>query len=132
MPERKRVLIVDDVGMVRGMLTAALEGAGYEVATAADGLEAVTTVGFVKPDLIIMDLSMPVLGGASAIRAIRANPVLAPVPIIVLTAYADYDNVRQVIHAGANDVLVKQELKMETLLDDVRKKLMEADPLWEP
>ena len=83
-----RVLVVDDDASIRQFISMALADAGYEVATASHGGEALESAGASPPDLILLDMRMPVMDGASFARAYRARP--APhAPMVVLTAARD-------------------------------------------
>jgi CheY-like chemotaxis protein len=103
---RKQVLVAEDFDDVRGMMKAFLEHEGFEVLEAADGYEAVEKAVSNRPDLILMDIAMPVMDGIQATTAIRQHDELAEVPIVAVTAYADfyYDRARDV---GCNDVIQK-------------------------
>ena len=102
----KKVLIVEDFTDARRMMRFQMESEGYEVLEAADGMEAVEKAVGEKPDLILMDIAMPVLDGIQATTAIRQHDDLVGVPIIALTAYGDFykDRARDV---GCNEVVQK-------------------------
>ncbi|MCA9557060.1 MAG: response regulator, partial [Myxococcales bacterium] len=89
-------------------LTAVLEGAGMEVVAAVNGREAVTTLekdGAV--DIVLMDMMMPVMDGYEAIRALRADPRLASLPVFALTAKAMRGDRDRCLEAGADEYLTK-------------------------
>ncbi len=79
------VLVVEDDPSVRGLLHTLLTGEGYEVATASDGLAGLVKASSVKPDLMLLDLMMPDLGGVRVLEELRGDPALADVPVIVVT-----------------------------------------------
>lgn len=89
-----RILIAEDHPDNREMLTRRLERRGYEVCTAENGQEAVERAQSLSPDLILMDISMPVMSGLEATRALRALPGTKTMKIIALTAHA-MDSARQ-------------------------------------
>ncbi|MZP28353.1 response regulator [Heliobacterium undosum] len=101
----KRVLIVDDALFIRVILKKMLEEAGYEVFEASNGAEAVNIWDEVKPDLATMDITMPVLDGISAIKAIKTRDPKAR--IIVCSAMGQKTMIQEAIAAGAVDFLVK-------------------------
>jgi CheY-like chemotaxis protein len=103
---RKRVLVAEDFDDVRGMMKAFLEHQGFDVLEAADGFEAVEKAVSKKPDLILMDIAMPVMDGIQATTAIRKHDDLAEVPIVAVTAYADFYYDRA-LDVGCNDVVQK-------------------------
>jgi two-component system, cell cycle response regulator DivK len=86
MPDRKRLLIVEDTADLRDMYEHFLSRQGYAVASAGDGQEAITKALGFKPDLIIMDLMLPVMDGREAIRRLKQNAQTRNIPVIVLTA----------------------------------------------
>src|SRR5580692_4466112 len=83
-----RILLVEDNEMNRDMLSRRLQRKGYEVLIAVDGGQGVEMATSTKPDLILMDMSLPVLDGWEATRKIKADPALQPIPVIALTAHA--------------------------------------------
>ena len=103
---KQRVLVVEDQADVRMMMKMLLRGGGYDVIEAADGYEAVELAVEQQPDVILMDMAMPVLDGLYATRAIRQHDELAGVPILAVTAYGDFYKDRA-IAAGCTDVLQK-------------------------
>jgi DNA-binding response OmpR family regulator len=80
-----RVLVVEDDPSVRGLLHTLLTGEGYDVATASDGLAGLVKASSAKPDLMLLDLMMPDLGGVRVLEELRGDPALADVPVIVVT-----------------------------------------------
>src|ERR1051326_8436446 len=99
----KRVLLVDDFEDSRFSLSRLLEIEGYEVIEASDGAQAIEKALTDKPDLILMDLSLPVIDGLSATRQIRQSDTMKGVPIIALTAHDLIDIQNQVKAAGCTD-----------------------------
>ena len=106
-PRVHRVLVVDDHVQTRVVLTRLLERMGYAVETAENGLRAVEAVAAVRPDIIIMDLEMPVMGGFEATERIRANTTGGWLPIVFLSATPDSAALINALNAGADDYLVK-------------------------
>ena len=102
-----RVLVVDDNPDNRAILTLFLVGAGLEVETAVNGLEAVEKFGTLHPKLLLMDLKMPVMDGYEAIRRIRETDEGRAVPVIVVTASAFEEDREQALRAGGDDFLAK-------------------------
>ena len=83
-----KILLVEDNEINRDMLSRRLERRGYRVAIALDGEQGVSMAGLEAPDLILMDMSLPVLDGWEAARRLKAAPETRAVPIIALTAHA--------------------------------------------
>jgi CheY-like chemotaxis protein len=102
----KRVLIADDFNDTRRLMKLLLETNGYEVDEASDGYEAVKKAVKLRPNLILMDIAMPVMDGIQATQAIRRHYDQTEVPIVAVTAYGDFYNDRA-RDAGCNDVIQK-------------------------
>ena len=84
----KRILVVEDQEDLRGILRDLLAGSGYDVAEATDGRDGVAKAQFERPDLILMDIQLPVLDGYEATRQIKADPHLKAIPIIAISSFA--------------------------------------------
>ena len=98
-----KLLLAEDDEFSRDMLMRRLERQGFEMIAAADGREAILAARQHRPDLIIMDLDMPILDGRGAIRALKSDPHTFKIPILVLTAHAgpaDVAEARQYDCAG--------------------------------
>ena len=80
-----KVLVVEDDPSVRGLLHTLLTGEGYEVSTASDGLAGLVKASSTKPDLMLLDLMMPDLGGIRVLEELRDDPTMADIPVIVVT-----------------------------------------------
>ena len=102
----KRVLIVEDVEFNRDLLVQLLEE-DYDLLTAANGAAGIELAERERPDLILMDLSLPVVDGWEATRRIKANPGLRHIPIIALTAHAMMGDEDKARAAGCDDYLSK-------------------------
>jgi CheY-like chemotaxis protein len=98
-----KILLVEDNEMNRDMLSRRLERRGYQVFIAMDGAQGVTMAQAETPDLILMDMSLPILDGWEASRQLKANPVTKSIPIIALTAHAMAGDREKALEAGCND-----------------------------
>jgi two-component system cell cycle response regulator DivK len=103
---RRKVLVVEDVELNRDLLMQLLED-DYDVVTAADGAEGVEAARRERPDLVLMDLSLPVMDGWEATRAIKADANLQDLPIIAVTAHAMPGDEEKARAAGADDYITK-------------------------
>jgi two-component system KDP operon response regulator KdpE len=117
-----RVLVVDDEGPMRAFVRRNLEARGYEVAEAANGLEALATARHTDPDVVILDIMMPHLDGYEVCRRLRK---LSDVPVIVLTAMGDERDIVAALDSGADDCLTKP-FGVEELLARLRSVLRRA------
>lgn len=102
-----RILIAEDHPDNREMLTRRLERRGYEVHVAENGAEAVEKAQVCAPDLILMDISMPVMSGIEATRTLRKTPSVAHVKIVALTAHAMESARQECMEAGCDDFATK-------------------------
>jgi two-component system cell cycle response regulator DivK len=102
----KRILIVEDVDFSRDLLTQLLEEE-FEVIAAADGRAGIAAAERERPDLILMDLSLPVIDGWEATRRLKAHADLKTIPIIALTAHAMRGDEAKAKAAGCDDFLTK-------------------------
>ncbi|HQT42931.1 MAG TPA: response regulator [Halothiobacillus sp.] len=117
-----RILLVEDNEMNRDMLSRRLVRRGYEVLLAVDGAEAIETAQAHQPDLILMDMSLPVLDGWEATRALRANATTHRIPVIALTAHAMEGERSKALEAGCDDFDTKP-VELPRLLDKIERLL---------
>ena len=118
-----KVLLVEDNEMNRDMLSRRLERKGFDVVFALDGQAAVDMAATESPDLILMDMSLPVMDGWEATRQIKANDNLSQIPVIALTAHAMSGDREKALDAGCEEYDTKPVdfprliEKIHTLLD---------------
>jgi CheY-like chemotaxis protein len=117
-----RILLVEDNEMNRDMLSRRLARNGFEVVVAVDGEQAVTMASAEKPDLILMDMSLPVMDGLEATRHIKAAPSTRSIPVIALTANALVEDRERALAAGCDDFDTKP-VELPRLLEKIRKQL---------
>jgi len=98
-----KILLVEDNEMNRDMLTRRLERKGFEVVIAIDGQAGVDMASSSNPDIILMDLSLPVMDGWEATRQIKADPATQGIPVIALTAHAMAGDEQKAREAGCDD-----------------------------
>jgi CheY-like chemotaxis protein len=98
-----KILLVEDNEMNRDMLSRRLARRGYQVAIAVDGQEALDAAGSAAPDLILMDMGLPVIDGWEVARRLKAAPATASIPIIALTAHAMASDRARALEAGCDD-----------------------------
>ena len=98
-----KILLVEDNEMNRDMLSRRLTRSGFEVVIAVDGGQGVTMASSEKPDLILMDMSLPVIDGWEATRRIKANAATSRIPVIALSAHAMAGDREKAMQAGCED-----------------------------
>ncbi len=118
----KRVLIADDQNTVLMLERMMLENAGYAVVVARNGAEAVDKAASEKPDLILLDVTMPQMDGYDACRAIRARPETRTVPILMVTTRSEFVNIQAGFAAGCTEYVTKPFNAVE-LVETVRRYL---------
>ena len=110
-----RILIVDDETIVRQLFAKVLQNAGHDVALAANGREAISHMEACRPDLVLLDLVMPVMDGMAFLRVLRRRPEWKDVPVIVVSGVVDRQQVVKVAELGVQDYLLKCDFAMEEL-----------------
>jgi CheY-like chemotaxis protein len=120
-----KILLVEDSEMSRDMLARRLARRGYEVVIAVDGAQGVTLARTEAPDLILMDMNLPVLDGSEATRQLRAAPATRSIPIIALTAHAMSGDREKALEAGCDDYDTKP-IELERLLGKIEVLLKKA------
>src|SRR6201987_6435799 len=107
MREPPLILVVDNVPDNADILQMRLEAQGYEVVTAADGVEALDKIRALLPDLVLLDVMMPKLDGIETVKRLKADASLPFIPVILVTAKADASDVIGGLEAGGDDYLTK-------------------------
>ncbi len=115
-----KILLVEDNEMNRDMLSRRLIRRGYEVIIAVDGQQGVDLAGTVAPNVILMDMSLPVIDGWEATRRIKANDATKQIPVIALTAHAMAGDREQALAAGCDDYDTKP-IDLARLLPKIEK-----------
>lgn len=120
-----KILLVEDNEMNRDMLARRLVRRGYEVICSADGVQGIALAESEIPELILMDISLPILDGLEATRLLRKNELTRLIPVIALTAHAMAGDREKCLKAGCNDYATKPVefaqllAKIEALTSDV-------------
>lgn len=120
-----KILLIEDNEMNRDMLSRRLVRGGYEVAIAEDGARGLAMAVSDSPDLILMDMSLPVIDGWEATRRIKATPELRKIPIIALTAHAMATDREKALAAGCDDYDSKP-IELQRLLGKIEALLAAA------
>ena len=127
-----KILLVEDNEMNRDMLSRRLERRGYEVVIAVDGQQGVDLAQSTRPDLILMDMSLPVIDGWEATRQLKAKDEIKATPIIALTAHAMSGDREKALEAGCDDYDTKP-IEFSRLLAKIEVALVrKARPAEQP
>jgi two-component system cell cycle response regulator DivK len=115
---KKRILYIEDNEQNLYLVTFILEKNGHEVSAARDGLAGIEMAAGLRPDLILLDIQLPVMDGYAVARQLRTNPDLAAIPIVAVTSYAMAGDRDKALAAGCNGYIEKP-INPETFLQQV-------------
>ena len=119
-----KILLVEDNELNRDMLSRRLTKRGYEIIIAVDGAEGVAKAKSEQPDLVLMDMTLPVMDGWAATRELKANPETSGIPVIALTAHAMSGDREKALEAGCDEFDTKP-VELPRLLEKMEKLLGE-------
>ena len=122
---KKKILVVEDEDNLRELVQSRLENEGFEVATAADGFQAIGKARLVQPDLVILDLMIPKMDGYSVCRLFKSGG-MAQTPIIIFSARSSPEDVRRCLDMGASAYVAKP-FEAPVLLGKIRELLFPAE-----
>ena len=111
----KRILVIEDQEDLRGILRDLLTGSGYDVAEAVDGRDGVAKALSERPDLILMDIQLPVLDGYEATRQIKVDPNLKAIPIIAVSSFAMKGDEEKARASGCDSYVTKPNSPLQLL-----------------
>jgi excisionase family DNA binding protein len=124
---KRRILIVDDEPMLVTFIEGALRLEGkYELSTASDGFDAGQQVIIFEPDLIVLDIMLPGMDGFEVCHRVKTDAATKHIKILAITGFATDENIRKILHAGADDYLAKP-LKMQELKEKIEELLRAGD-----
>jgi CheY-like chemotaxis protein len=121
-----KILIAEDNAINRELFRELLEARGYAVVEACDGPEALRMLEQSRPDILLLDIGMPVLDGFAVVRAIRKNPNLAALPVLAVTAYAMQGDRERVLNSGFDGYLSKP-INAKSLTEELERLLSTRD-----
>lgn len=122
---KKTILLVEDDVFIRRSYKDGFEIAGFEVDEASDGKEALAKMKARKPDLVLLDLIMPVMDGFEALAEIRKNDQWKKIPVIIFSNLGQESDFKVVKDLGASDYFIKSKWSMKEVIDKLRKYLEE-------
>lgn len=120
---RKSILVVEDESDMREAIETALKNADFHVITAENGQDGLEKALEYEPDLILLDLLMPVMGGQEVLKRLRETPFGQTVKIIILTAMDDISNVGTAYEGGISGYITKSETSLHDLVSQVKATL---------
>lgn len=120
----KKILIVDDEPSILEVYSTMLTQLGYKVFTAINGKKGLDMIGKILPDLVLLDVVMPVADGFDVLKEIKNDPVLARIPVILLTNLANKEDKDEGYKLGASDYLMKVQYSPSRLAEKVKKFLV--------
>ncbi len=120
----KKVLIIDDDKILLRALSDKFQREGYEVIAAADGNEGLQKItGVDKPDIVLLDIVMPVKDGITMLKEMRAMDFVKDIPVILLTNLSDATNTMQAVQNGVHDYLIKSDWKIDDVVKVVAERI---------
>ena len=119
----KKILLIEDEEIMIDILQRKLSKEGYEVSKAVDGKEGLEMMKEIKPDLILLDIVMPKMGGFEVMEAMAQDSSLKRIPVIVISNSGQPVEINRVKKMGAKDWLIKTEFDPQEVLDKVRKQI---------
>ncbi len=118
---KEKVLIVDDTEFYQKAYKNKLLSAGYMTSVANNGVEALKALATDKPDLILLDLMMPIMDGFKVLQMVKASPDLKHIPVIVFSAKGASEEISKALEAGANDFLVKATTTPNKVVEKIKE-----------
>lgn len=125
--ECARVLVIDDDPLFRSLITTLLKKE-YSVVVASDGAEGYFKALEQRPDVVVVDVQMPEWDGLQTLKAFRAHPALARIPLVMLTADTSRETILAAIQAGASDYIIKSSFSKEELFQKLRRLIPACAP----
>jgi CheY-like chemotaxis protein len=101
------ILVVDDHEEIREALSEILEEEGHDISQAVDGLDALEAINKSRPDVVLLDIAMPGMDGLETLQRIKSQPQLANIPVIMVTAQGDRQNMVKAVQLGVRDYVTK-------------------------
>lgn len=119
----KKILFIEDEQVLVDLLKRKLVDQGYQVSVARDGEEGLAKIKEEKPDLILLDIVMPKMGGFEVMEKIKEEPALAAIPIIIISNSGQPVELSRAKELGAKDWLIKTEFDPQEVVDKVKKQI---------
>ena len=121
----KKILFIEDESALQKAFGDILSESGYEMKSAMDGETGLRLVGTEKPDLILLDITLPKLNGFEVLEKLKKNPETKKIPVIILTNLEKIEDVDKAIGLGAMTYLVKAQYKLEDVIEKIKNTIKE-------
>jgi len=128
---RNKILLVEDSKVVQQMYRNKLIFEQFNVLTADNGMEAIKILSQEKPDLILLDLMMPIMDGYKVLQVVKTDPRLANIPVLVFSAKGQSEEVEKALNLGAAGYIVKATTKPNEVVEQIRKVLSQKPKVQE-
>lgn len=116
----KKILIIEDDEFLRQLMKTKIMSSGFEVFSAVNGADGIEAIKKEVPDLILLDLVMPVMGGFEVLEKIKADSAMSSIPVIVLSNLGQQEEIDKGMKLGASDYLIKAQLTPEEIVEKVK------------
>ena len=121
----KKVLIIEDEPIIMDILQKKIKNAGYDVFIARNGAEGLKTIRDLRPDIILLDIIMPMMSGLEVMEEIQKDPELKTIPVIVVSNSGQPVEIDRVKKLGARDWLIKTEFDPQEVIEKIKNQLGE-------
>lgn len=118
-----KILLADDDQALVTIFQLAISGAGFEVVTASDGQNALNLAATEKPDLILLDQILPDMKGNDILKSLKADPVTAAIPVVMLSNFGQNELVQEAINTGAAEYILKYQIEPQDLVEKIKQTL---------
>ncbi len=119
--ENKKILIVEDDTVLANALSLSLQDKGYQIEVATDGAEAERMIKSIKPNLILLDLLLPIKNGFEVLKGLRSDAELKDTPVVILTNFEQETSIEEGMKMGAKDYIVKANIDIKDVPEIVKK-----------
>lgn len=119
----KRVLIVEDEAPLSTALAEKMRKEGYEAEVAKNGQEGLEAIKRNKPDIILLDVIMPIMDGMSMLRNLRTDNEAKDIPVIILSNLSDSNDILQAMQNNTYDYLIKSDVTLEVIVDRIKSRI---------
>ena len=121
-----KIVCAEDDKLISASLIEGFTAAGFEATPAYDGEEAIAKIREIKPDIIMLDIMMPKLDGFGVVWELKADPVTAKIPVVMLTNLSDSETVSKILEAGITDYLLKSEQTIDQIVAKAQEVMSRA------